>query len=62
MISPYVGSKKQNMAINKQQNQTYKNRELMMVARVEENVRMGNMGEGECEIQASSYGMSKLWE
>ena len=36
----------------------------MVVARGRgrEDGELGKMGEGEWEIQASSYGMSKLWE
>jgi len=33
-----------------------------MVARGERVGGMGKMGEGEWEIQASGYGMNKLWE
>ena len=34
----------------------------LMVARGKRGGRMGNIGEGEWEIQPSSYGINKSWE
>ena len=47
---------------NKKQNQTYKCRQQTDGWQRERGGGMGEMGEGDWEIQASSYGMKKSWE
>ena len=45
----------------KKQNQTYKHRDKLMVAKGKGSGGMGKMSEGKQKIQASSYRMSNLW-
>lgn len=48
--------------MNKKQNQSYKYREQIDIAREEGRGRTGKISEVELKIQVSSYGINKLWE
>ena len=48
--------------MNKKQDQNYKYKDKLMVARGQGNRGLGKMGERESENQASSFGMSKSQE